>query len=154
MTTIVTIIPIIPVGPRISSRSFPRESQRTAAARSALSPSWVGGRYAAQYSTWRDGSARQPEPSAVVPDESSCFNIGDIESRLPLRGLVQTHYVGVARLLTEFDSLSYLIPVEVGRSSPRPTCAARSGTVGPLDRPSLTWIRKATRSERGSTRAR
>jgi len=83
MTTIVTIIPIIPVGPRISSRSFPRESQRTAA-RSALSPSWVGGRHAAQYSTRRDRSARQPEPSAVVPDESSCFNIGDIESRLPL----------------------------------------------------------------------
>jgi len=44
MTTIVTIIPIIPVGPRISGRSFLRESQRTAAARSALSPSWVGGR--------------------------------------------------------------------------------------------------------------
>jgi hypothetical protein len=36
MTTIVTISPIIPVGPRISSRSFPRESQRTAVARSAL----------------------------------------------------------------------------------------------------------------------
>ena len=36
MTTIVTISPIIPVGPRISSRSFPRESQRTAAARSAF----------------------------------------------------------------------------------------------------------------------
>jgi len=83
MTTIVTISPIIPVGPRISSPSFPRESQRAAAARSALSPSWVGGRHAAQYSTRRDGSARQLEPSAVVPDESSCFNIGDIES-LPL----------------------------------------------------------------------
>ena len=49
MTTIVTISPIIPVGPRISSRSFPRESQQTGAARSALSPSWIG-RHAAQYS--------------------------------------------------------------------------------------------------------
>lgn len=39
MTTIVMINPTIPVGPRISSRSFPRESQRTAAARSALSSS-------------------------------------------------------------------------------------------------------------------
>jgi hypothetical protein len=81
MTTIVTIIPRIPVGPRISSRSFPREIQRTAAARSALSPSWVGGRHAAQYSNRRDGSARQPEPSAVVPDKLDCFNIGCIESR-------------------------------------------------------------------------
>ena len=35
-------------------------------------------------------------------------------------------------------------PVEVGRSSPRPTLVARSATVGLLDRPSLTWIRKAT----------
>jgi len=72
MTTIVTISPIIPVGPRISCRSFPRESQRTAAARSALSPPWIG-RHAAQYSNRRDGSARQPEPSAVVPDESSAL---------------------------------------------------------------------------------
>jgi hypothetical protein len=84
MTTIVTIIPIIPVGPRISSRSFPRESQRTAAARSALSPSWVGGRHAAQYSTRRDGSARQAEPPALIADQSDCFNITDVESRLPL----------------------------------------------------------------------
>ena len=38
MTTIVTSIPMIPVGPRISSRSFPRESQRTATAQSGLSP--------------------------------------------------------------------------------------------------------------------
>jgi hypothetical protein len=75
MTTIVTINPIIPVGPRISSRSFPRESQRPAATRSALSPSWVGGRHAAQYSTPRDGSARQPESSAIVPDKLDCFNI-------------------------------------------------------------------------------
>lgn len=84
MITIVTINPIIPVGPRISSRSFPRELQRTAAARPALSPSWVGGRHAAQYSNRRDGSARQREPSAVVPDKLDCFNIGWIESRLPL----------------------------------------------------------------------
>jgi len=84
MTAIVTIIPIIPVGPRISSRSFPRESQRTAAARSALSPSWVGDCHAAQYSTRRDGSARPPEPPALVADQSDCFNITDVESRLPL----------------------------------------------------------------------
>lgn len=28
---------------------------------------------------------REPEPPALVPDQSDCFNIGDIESRLPLR---------------------------------------------------------------------
>src|SRR2546427_8152997 len=28
---------------------------------------------------------RQPEPSALVPDETDCFNIGNVESRLPLR---------------------------------------------------------------------
>lgn len=28
---------------------------------------------------------RQPEPPALVPDQPSCFNIADIESRLPLR---------------------------------------------------------------------
>jgi hypothetical protein len=27
---------------------------------------------------------REPEPPALVPDQSDCFNIGDIESRLPL----------------------------------------------------------------------
>src|SRR5207245_9968558 len=31
-------------------------------------------------------SAREPEPPALVLNELSCFNIGDIESRLPLRG--------------------------------------------------------------------
>jgi len=84
MTTIVTIIPIIPVGPRISGCSFPRESQRTLAARSTLSPSSSVGRHAAQYSTRRDGSARPPEPPALVADQSDCFNITDVESRLPL----------------------------------------------------------------------
>jgi len=28
--------------------------------------------------------ARQPEPPTLVTNESGCFNIGDIESRLPL----------------------------------------------------------------------
>jgi hypothetical protein len=94
MTTIVTIIPIIPVGPRISSRSFPRESQRTAAARSAFSPSWVGGRHAAQYSTRRDGSARRPQPSALVANESTCFNITGLKS--PVFRSVGTQCPGLA----------------------------------------------------------
>jgi len=59
--------------------------------------------------------ARQPEPPTLVTNESGCFNIGDIESRLPLR----------ARGVANLRPLVVLLGKSLGRRSASKTTDRR-----------------------------
>ncbi len=76
-------------------------------------------------------SPRQPEPTALVPHQSDCFNIGDIESRLPLR----------ARGVTNLRPLVVLLGESLGRRSASKTTDRRDRDGNDL----LSW--QASRSE-------
>lgn len=59
---------------------------------------------------------RQPEPSALVTDQSDCYNIRTIESRLPLRS--SNRREGVLLLpLSRQDRLHIELPDRLGLNS-------------------------------------